>query len=117
MIEGFAGWLVPHVFRSKDEAERHAVFQCSATRPVLNAVAAGMGMTLLPCYAGDADPRVLRASGTFDHLDLELWVLTHPDLRGTARVRALMSHIEDELRALADLFGGLRVSGADVEAP
>ena len=39
---------------------------------------------------------------------MELWVLTHPDLRKTARVRTLMTHLYGELGKIADLFAGDR---------
>ncbi len=108
MIEGTIPWLVPLLWKSKEIGERSTVFQCRASRAVQNAAAAGLGLCLLPCYVGDADDRLARASDTLAHLDMRLWTLTHPDLRNTARVRALMAHVYDELAQLADLFGGLR---------
>jgi len=35
--------------------------------------------------------------------------LTHPDLRHTARVKALMTYLVDELKKDADLFAGTRI--------
>lgn len=106
MIEGSATWLVPAIWRTREEAERRAVFQSRASRAVQNAAAAGMGLTLLPCYVGDADPRLVRISDPLESLDLDLWVLSHPDLRNTARIRAMMTFLYDELGAHADLWGG-----------
>jgi hypothetical protein len=43
----------------------------------------------LPCFIGDpARPR-RRIRGVIPEMETELWVLTHEDLRNTARVRAL----------------------------
>ena len=106
-IEGFHTWLVPLVWPDAKTAEESLVFQCRASRSVVNAAAAGVGATFLPCYVGDADERLARASDTVSRLDMSLWVLTHPDLRNTARVRVLMSHLYTELGARADLFAGL----------
>jgi hypothetical protein len=39
---------------------------------------------------------------------LELWVLTHPDLRIAARVSAMMKFLYDELGSKTDLWGGER---------
>ena len=108
LIDGTIGWLVPHVWKSKEEGERNVVFQCRASRAVQNASAEGIGIAFLPCYVGDADNRLERASETLDHLDMEFWVLTHPDLKNTARVRAFMTHLYGELTAQADLFSGMR---------
>lgn len=106
LIEGTANWLVPTVWKTKEDGERRAVFQSRASRAVQNATAEGMGLTLLPCYVGDADPRLIRISDPVENLDLELWVLTHSDLRNTARIRAMMTFLYEELAAQADLWGG-----------
>jgi DNA-binding transcriptional LysR family regulator len=108
MIEGTIPWLVPKLWKSRENAERSTVFQCRASRAVQNAAAAGLGLCFLPCYVGDADDRLARASDTIEHLDMQLWVLTHPDLRKTARVRALMAHLYEELAHEADLYAGER---------
>ena len=108
LVEGTASWLVPTVWKSKEEGEDRAVFQCRASRAVQNAGAAGLGIAFLPCYVGDADPRLVRVSDPIDTLDMDLWVLTHPELRNTARIRALMSFLYDALSAEADLWGGRR---------
>lgn len=108
LIEGTAGWLVPLVWKSKEDGEDRAVFQCRASRAVQNAAALGVGLTFLPCYVGDSDDRLVRVSDPFAPLDMDLWVLTHPDLRNTARIRALMSFLYDELGRDADLWGGRR---------
>jgi len=108
LVEGTATWLVPAIWKSREQGEARAVFQCRASRAVQNAAAEGLGLTFLPCYVGDADPRLIRVSDTIASLDMQLWVLTHPDLRHTARVRAFMAHLYDELGNDADLYAGKR---------
>jgi hypothetical protein len=39
-------------------------------------------------------------------LSLDLWLLTHPDLRHTARVRALLTYLHDSLQSEIDLVEG-----------
>lgn len=107
-VEGMASWLVPTVWTSREEAEDCAVFQCSRARAVLNATALGLGITIMPCYAGDQDERLIRVSDPIRNLDMHLWVLTHPDLRNTARVRALMSFLYDDLASRADTWSGAK---------
>ena len=106
LVEGMASWLVPTVWPSREEGEDRAVFQCSRARAVLSATALGLGITIMPCYAGDKDERLIRVSDTIRNLDMHLWVLTHPDLRNTARVRALMSFLYDDLGSRADTWSG-----------
>lgn len=105
-IEGSLGLFYKLFWKTKEQGEEHMVFQCVSTRAVLNAAAQGLGLTFLPCYVGDADDRLIRISDPLQQLELNLWILTHPDLRNTARVRAFMSFLYDELAAKADLWGG-----------
>lgn len=114
LIEGSVTWLVPLIWKTREEGEDRAVFQCRASRAVQNAAATGLGLAFLPCYVGDADPRLVRVTDPIEALDMELWVLTHSDLRNTARVRALMTHLYDSLGAQADLWGGRTVQTSDV---
>jgi DNA-binding transcriptional LysR family regulator len=110
MIQGTLDWLVPLVWKKASHGESQVIFSSSTSHAVINATAEGMGITLLPCYLGDADKRLVRVGDPLDALTIELWVLTHPDLRHTARVKALLAYLYDELKKQADLFAGNRVS-------
>lgn len=105
LIQGTGDWLVPHVWKKKEHCERRTMFSCSTTLAVINAAAEGMGITLMPCYVADVDNRLVRIELLEQHT-LELWVLTHPDLRHTARVKALMSFMHEALTKDAELFEG-----------
>ena len=108
LIEGSMGRLIPSIWETKPQAERQTVFQCRASRAVVNAALEGIGLAARPCYVGDVDERLVRVTDTFAHLDMGLWVLTHPDLRNTARIRVMMAHLYDEIGREADLFAGKR---------
>lgn len=108
LIEGTLGWLLPRVWKTAAQGEGQVVFQSRASRAVQNVTAENLGVGFLPCYVGDADPRLIRVCDPIQPLDLQLWVLTHPDLRNTARIRAMMSFLYDTLGQQADLWGGAR---------
>jgi len=57
------------------------------------AVRAGIGVGLLPCYAGDADPLLERIIRPVAELGAEYWVIVHRDLRRAACVRAVIDWI------------------------
>lgn len=61
------------------------------------AAAAGIGLAVLPCFIGSITPGLVRLAGPLGDLDSSLWLLTHPDLRTTARVRAFMDHAGQEI--------------------
>jgi DNA-binding transcriptional LysR family regulator len=52
------------------------------------AAEAGLGLAALPCYLGDTSPRLVCVHAPIEAMETTLWILTHDDLRHTARVHA-----------------------------
>ncbi len=73
---------------------------------VQQACAEGLGLAVLPCFLGDEHSALQRVTGTLDECSKDLWLLTHPDLRHTTRVKAVFQVMQEELVAAADLFAG-----------
>lgn len=67
----------------------------------------GMGLAILPCFLGDADPALERYCEPERAWDLGLWLLLHPDLRRSARVLAFRDHMAAGVAALAARFEGI----------
>ena len=74
------------------------------------AVRQGLGMTILPCFVGDADPLLVRAPGTGLHMHGTLWLLTQGETRKTKRVRLFTEFVSRRLAADAPLLAGLSSS-------
>ena len=69
----------------------------------------GPGLAVLPCYMADTDRGLVRAiSEPVTDRSLGLWVLTHPDLKRVARVRAFTEFMTRAIHADRDLFEGRR---------
>ena len=66
----------------------------------------GMGLALLPCYLGAATPGLTRIGAPLAEPRAGLWLLTHPDLRRTARVRAFLDFLGRRLEAERDALEG-----------
>lgn len=68
---------------------------------IFNATAAmlrtGIGVGLLPTFMEAGNPDLVPVSDPIPELAAPIWILTHPDLRQTARVRAFMQHVGDAL--------------------
>ncbi len=78
---------------------RRVVHRCNSTTALLAAARQGLGVVMLPCYIGDADPALRRLDGP-EPAPHEIWLLVHGDLRRTPRVRAVIDWL-DELVARA----------------
>lgn len=106
-LAGYERFFVPSVWKSVRQLRDRSVMHTNSSTAALRAAECGVGITMMSCYRGDDLPELVRASPTFDHLDMELWIVTHPVLRHTARVRVLMSFLTDAFAAKSDLFAGL----------
>jgi len=53
----------------------------------------GIGVGILPTFMESNNRELVRISDTISELSLPLWVVTHPDLRHTARVRTFMKFV------------------------
>lgn len=72
------------------------------------AAQAGLGIAMLPCMMGDAADGLVRATERKPVPGRDIWVLTHNDLRRTARVRAFMDFAGEVIRDKKALLTGER---------
>ena len=77
---------------------------------ILVAAEAGVGIGILPCFMGDQSALLTRINDLNQNGGSALWLLTHEDLRHTARVRAFLDFMADALQGDIDLLEGRTVS-------
>jgi len=70
------------------------------------AIRSGMGVGFMPCAYGDTDPLLKRIRPVEPDFGIGIWLLTHPDLRATARVRAFMEHASTYFTSRRKRFAG-----------
>ncbi|PVA11527.1 LysR family transcriptional regulator [Pelagivirga sediminicola] len=58
---------------------------------------AGIGLAVLPCAVADLEPGLTRVAELPEAFGLDLWLLTHEDLRHTARIRAVLDFLTPAL--------------------
>lgn len=67
---------------------------------------AGFGIVPLPCYMASGQAEIARVLEKEFDLSLDLWLLTHRDLRRTKRVRTLLKFLADAVKRDAEIFKG-----------
>lgn len=77
----------------------------------VDAVRNGMGMIFAPCALFRDVPEVVRVPGEDCHHFLDVWVLTHKDLRLSARMRILREILAEELALLRPRFDSCHPEG------
>lgn len=115
MASPLIGWEEATVgIRAADWLNRVAPAEAFAyrTNSLVNqlvAAKAGIGLALLPCYLGDGEADLDRAlPDPVPELTGELWIVTHADLKGTARVGAFFDLVGEGIARERDLFDGRR---------
>lgn len=81
-------------------------YRSDSVSGVAAAIAAGMGVGLLPCMHGDFMPNLVRISPVVPDVFDELWILTHPDIRKSGRVHAFMTHCAKAIAKQRDFIEG-----------
>jgi DNA-binding transcriptional LysR family regulator len=85
------------------------VYRTTSLVNQLEAARAGIGLAALPCYLGDPEPDLVRAlPEPIAELRREMWIVTHSDLKRTARIQAFFALVGDRLAAQRALFEGRR---------
>ena len=85
-------------FRQFEKALRHEPQMRCSTLDAMSAMAvAGLGIALLP--DDQQKPGLERLFELRPAVSTTLWLLTHPELRRTERIRLLMQHLYDAFRA------------------
>ena len=67
-----------------------------------------MGLARMPCYIGDSEPSLRRLDVSLTPSDWGVWVLSHVDLRSTARVRVCREFLVKILEEQRDLVEGTK---------
>jgi DNA-binding transcriptional LysR family regulator len=94
-------WLKEHAID-----ERRIVYKVNSMLGLAEAAAAGVGLALLPCFIGTMVPGLAQLCSPLPELEGELWLLTHPDLHNTARVRAFLDFCAAEMAERHALLEG-----------
>ena len=102
-------WVGPDIHMGDVTLERwmaaegrgdHCRYRVDSMLGMQMAARSGAGLTVLPCYLGDADKELKRLTAPVPELTTQLWLLTHPDLRRTARILTFFEEIGESLRCL-----------------
>jgi DNA-binding transcriptional LysR family regulator len=94
--DNLAGLKAARFVRDRVAPEK-IVYKVNTVLGLAEAVEAGAGIGPLPCFIADRKPALVRLSDINPDFAAGLWLLTHPDLRQSARVRAFMDFVGAEI--------------------
>ena len=83
------------------------VVRVSEIMTMVDAVKNHLGLARMPCYVADAEPSLRRIDVPLNASKWGVWVLSHVDLRSTARVRVCREFLIDVIEQQRGLIEGL----------
>ena len=91
-------------------APERIVYKVNTVLGLAEAVGAGVGIGHLPCFIADKRPQLVRLASQNVNFAADLWLLTHPDLRHSPRVRVFLDFLAAEISKLRALIEGKAAS-------
>jgi DNA-binding transcriptional LysR family regulator len=80
--------------------------RCNSLYGIYSLICAGSGVGVIPCYMGDGTSNLQKLSLPLEGEGVDLWLLTHRDLRQMARVRVVLEFLAERLAAVRPLLEG-----------
>lgn len=102
MLSNLQRWLRDVV------GEHKMVYRLNTVLGMAEAIEAGIGVGPLPCFIAHRFPSLVRLYDPPGQTPPGLWILTHPDLRSSARIRAFMDYVGAELSRRRSCFEGTK---------
>ena len=93
------------------------VYTVNTVSGLAEAIEAGIGVGYLPCLVGDTRPGLMRLGPLAPALGNNLWLLSHPDLRGATRLRVMLDFLAAEMVKLRPLLEGERPQAPASRSP
>ncbi|GHF26555.1 LysR family transcriptional regulator [Kordiimonas sediminis] len=87
--------------------EMKPVFRSNSLMSLYSAVKAGYGVGACICIFGDNDPDLVRLFDNHIVVSTDLWLVSHAELKRSARIRAVYDYLGDMLLSNKAAFAGL----------
>ena len=96
------------VQRLVEETGNPVALRASSMLMHVEAIRAGTGRGVLPCYVGDGHPLLERLTPPIPEIAAEYWIIVHRDLRRSACVRAVIDWVKAVFAERRDVLVGNR---------
>ena len=105
-------WVVPdeltypiliREWMEKNIGEQKIVARMGSPSVMTRAVAEGLGIGHLGLVSAESDPQLVRLSPVEKISGIDIWLLSHPDVRRSTRIRAFFDFMADEIKGKFDL--------------
>jgi DNA-binding transcriptional LysR family regulator len=92
-------------FLEKGLGNARVVFRANTLAAQRAAIQAGVGIGGQTCFIADRQPELVRVVPEVE-VRFEIWLVTHPGLRRSARIRAVYDFLAERLKEAAPMLAG-----------
>ena len=85
---------------------KHAVFRSNSINALEKAVKAGYGIGSVSCFSASADENLVRVLEDINIFSTDIWVVSHAELKRSARIRAMFDFLADMFITHKAAFAG-----------
>lgn len=85
---------------------RRIAYTVNSVSALAHAIEQDVGVGYLPCFVGDASPRLVRLEPPSVSVSEDLWLLMHPEVRRSGRVRAVIDFFLADILAKRTMLEG-----------
>jgi DNA-binding transcriptional LysR family regulator len=97
-----------YVQREVEKTGAPMALRASSMLMHIEAIRAGTGRGVLPCYVGDGHPLLERLTPPIREIDAHYWIIVHRDLRRSPCVRAVIDWMKALFAEQRDVLAGTR---------
>jgi len=99
-------WFSVNQWLERRYTDAHVTFRSNTMLGLFEAVKLGLGVAPLPFFMADSEADLKRIIEPPKEFESELWMLTHPDLRRTARVAAFVDFMTEAIAHARNIIEG-----------
>lgn len=89
-----------------------AVFRSNSLLALESAVREGFGIGAYSCLQATEDRNLVRLFGDYTVFSTDLWLVSHSELRRSARIRAMFDYLSDLVASHKSAFAGIKAAPA-----
>lgn len=110
LVVGMEGWMANLPFPlwlARMTPNSIVAARSNSLTNLVSALRAGLGVAMLPCFIGDAEPNLERCLPPVPELDSETWLILREDLKHTPHARAFADFVSAHIQGLRGQFAGV----------
>lgn len=107
-IDGALADRPPSLFLTQAAPHSKISARSNSLANLVSALKAGLGVAMLPCLIGDADPDLVRCLPPVAGVESEMWLIVRGEVKSAPHIRAFADFIAERIQAMRPHLSGVQ---------